>query len=373
MNNCSSRNEKRIVFLDGIRGWAAVAVLYSHLCACFLAPKYTFLQSKLFSFVTDGNFAVYIFFVLSGMALSVNFFRSNDQIIVRHLFARRYLRLFVPIAASTLLGSFLLRTGLFYNVEAANLMGGNPWLGSFFLKHPSMSELFKFISWDVFFNGKDVAAYNAVLWTMRVEFLGSLFVFSLCLLILPLKKYYIFMIPVAIYVFANDFFPSFFLGMFLAKVLDKVIEFCDRPESEKYCTITSFFFIFSSMFYATFSRAFVFDNPIILRTNPRTAFFAFLFILSVIMNLRLRCLFSTKLSQYLGAISFPLYLTHLLIICSFSSYLYTKISHMNSLFVLCIIIPTSSVLAFWVAARFYVIEKIAIKISRKFSNFILVE
>lgn len=76
----NSNNLERIDFLDGIRGWASVAVLYSHLIACFLAPKYVFLQSRAFVFVSDGNLAVNIFFVLSGMVLRLGI---SEQIILK--------------------------------------------------------------------------------------------------------------------------------------------------------------------------------------------------------------------------------------------------------------------------------------------------
>jgi hypothetical protein len=60
----------RVVFLDGVRGWASLMVVLSHLLPCFLAITTPAYRHWYLTFVSDGNFAVYIFFVLSGFALS---------------------------------------------------------------------------------------------------------------------------------------------------------------------------------------------------------------------------------------------------------------------------------------------------------------
>ncbi len=92
MRNVSQSNKSRVIFLDGIRGWASFAVLLSHTIVCFLAlstPQLKFDKERLSAdilnrdylsitlgifirFIIDGHLSVLIFFVLSGYALSVS-------------------------------------------------------------------------------------------------------------------------------------------------------------------------------------------------------------------------------------------------------------------------------------------------------------
>ena len=63
----------RVNFLDGIRGLAALMVLLEHVVKDFLASVQPIqYNSQFLSFITDGHFAVAIFFVLSGYVLTVS-------------------------------------------------------------------------------------------------------------------------------------------------------------------------------------------------------------------------------------------------------------------------------------------------------------
>ena len=69
----------RLEFLDGLRGWGALMVFLYHLIVQLLsntAPPY---RSKYLAFLLDGDFAVFIFFVLSGFVLSIKFVISPSK------------------------------------------------------------------------------------------------------------------------------------------------------------------------------------------------------------------------------------------------------------------------------------------------------
>src|SRR5205814_10095243 len=66
----------RLTFLDGLRGWAAMAVLLFHVFILIFPPS-NFAAIMLRKFVLfNGAFAVMLFFVISGFALSTPFVAS---------------------------------------------------------------------------------------------------------------------------------------------------------------------------------------------------------------------------------------------------------------------------------------------------------
>jgi peptidoglycan/LPS O-acetylase OafA/YrhL len=88
-----------------------------------------------------------------------------------------------------------------------------------------------------------------------------------------------------------------------------------------------------------------------------------------------RSFFQNRLSKYLGSISFPLYLTHFLVICSFSSYLLLELqkfgfSPERSNVINCVV---SFVVCIVVAHLFRYVENFAIRTARKFSHLLMCE
>ena len=184
----------RLQVLDTVRGLAAVAVVLHHLLLAFWpyladpavppppgrAALAHLIAATPLSVVHDGSFAVVVFFVLSGFALSHGFFRSPDPDALTAAALRRYFRLALPVLASVLLSYALLRFGGYQNRRAA-AAGASAWLGSWYGFTPHL--LFGPYAavpralLGTFFNGSGTA-YNNVLWTMSVELPGSLLVFA---------------------------------------------------------------------------------------------------------------------------------------------------------------------------------------------------
>lgn len=362
----------RVSFLDGIRGWASVMVLLSHAVSCFLATKYPFLQSRCITFIADGNFAVSIFFVLSGIALTINYFRTKDTTVLLHLAVRRYPRLLLPIAASTFLGVAFFKLGLFYNHEAAPLLNSKWWLANHFSDSRTLQEILHFVSLEVFIEKVYPWGYNINLWTMNIEFLGSFAVIFLCLLICPMKRATLIALPVLYLLFTQDFFTPFFLGVILARYMHPLLEFSAKTRiKERCCMVLSYAMLASGIAYSTLSRNLPMDVPTISRSSHLSTLFAGLIIVSVIINKHFRRLLSTSLSKRLGHISFPLYLTHIIVLCSFSSYLYLQVQHLDGPLVCLILIPATIAASLLAACLFAPVETLAIALSRRVSRWIV--
>ena len=100
----------RAQFLDGIRGWASLMVLFGHLAVFFLANSIQEFQPWIFGIMTDGNLAIFIFFVLSGFVLTIGYVQKGEREIIVALSLRRYLRLVIPVVCTCLLAYLVVRS-----------------------------------------------------------------------------------------------------------------------------------------------------------------------------------------------------------------------------------------------------------------------
>lgn len=170
--------EGRLAVLDGIRGWASLAVLLYHLLPELNRALLPELASAPVAMVLDGPLAVYVFFILSGEALAAGYLRGGDLGVVRRLAARRYLRLTVPILMASALVFAAMACGLDAHRAAAAVLRSD-WLGGFLDFTPSLGGLLGYALRDVYFDPPPPLHYVPLLWTMRVELLGSAVVFGL--------------------------------------------------------------------------------------------------------------------------------------------------------------------------------------------------
>ena len=190
MTTQTSNNQQRAAHLDGLRGCASVMVLLGHLAmmvwpATLVAETYpagtpdwqlTLAASPL-SAIWDGRLAVSIFFVLSGYVLTAA--TISRPLSFPALACKRYLRLLLPVLAATVPTLLLQPLGWYFNHDLA-FVTGSTWLDTVTSTgfEPSLWHWLRNAVWMVFFVDGHTS-YNALLWTMRFEFLGSLLVFLL--------------------------------------------------------------------------------------------------------------------------------------------------------------------------------------------------
>ncbi|WP_250523095.1 MULTISPECIES: acyltransferase family protein [unclassified Caballeronia] len=170
---------ERVHFLDGMRGWAALAVVLYHLAPTFLIPPHYLKSIGWLMLPMDGALAVYVFFVVSGFSLSIGFVRRRERSGLFSLAIRRYPRLAIPVLAATLITLVMLLTGANRAPNAAALLGRTNWPASAFRFEPGLIDALKFGLFDVFFHYRWDHSYNPVLWTMSYELIGSVMVFAL--------------------------------------------------------------------------------------------------------------------------------------------------------------------------------------------------
>ena len=180
---------QRFGFFDGLRGLASVNVAISHFVVAFDFAIYTGkienshgswdVAISAFPFLFAGagaNFSVCIFLTLSGFVLARSFYQS--PLSFPQLVLKRTIRLGLPVLAASLFGWFLLKSGLVFNQEIAEITRSD-WLGAQFRQADpafadALLQAFNSLLGSVTLQN----SYDAVLWTMPIEFVGSIVLIS---------------------------------------------------------------------------------------------------------------------------------------------------------------------------------------------------
>lgn len=214
--------------IEGLRGWAAMIVVMSHLILTIWPAMASGIEKDVRSRLDmaifhspltifySGTFAVFVFFVMSGYVLSVKFFRTGDEQIIRDLFLKRYVRLMLPALCSTVLACLLVKLGFLIGPEQLSL---SSWFTSYSPSHDLPAAIYEGF-WRCFILGE--SNFNWALWTMRVELLGSLLTFSLCLLTKNTDKKWIIYLLVSLALLwilgpSALYYIAFIIGIWIAE------------------------------------------------------------------------------------------------------------------------------------------------------------
>lgn len=355
----------KITYLDGLRGIAAIIVMISHFLTS-LAPAMVYGSQfpshfgsldHLFSttplrLIAAGSFSVCIFFVLSGYVLTQNFFKTKDYNVIISGALRRYIRLFVPVFVITMISFLLYSAGLFhYYIEAVTISANSNYYNHWTFT-PNIIDAIKQAMWNSFFVGGDIY-YDPVLWTMKIEFFGSMLVFSIAFLFGSIRSRWIFYLISAL-ISLNSYYLAFIIGMVLADMFTNKMPIFKTSNN----VILSVMLI-SGLFLGSYPENSVADGSIYSFLNngffqvPKRIYYIMgaSMIIYVLLNSRLlQDIFSSRIPAFLGKISYSLYLIHFLVISSFTCalflFLYPELSYESAFLISCflsvpLIIPLS--------------------------------
>jgi peptidoglycan/LPS O-acetylase OafA/YrhL len=350
---------ERLHFLDALRGWAALVVVLCHTLQVWLANPTRMgtlglgqvldaVNSTPLGILMDGQLAVYVFFVISGAALSYSILiADNPKERLLMLALSRYLRLTLPVLGSCLLAFAILASGGFSNVEAA-AASQSSWLDDFYRFEPNFLSMLRFAVFDVYFAYDSATSWNAVLWTMPIELVWSFAVFALFAAPWRLLRR---CLALALTVLLFDHASAcFFAGYLIADLIA-----AQRTHSQPRSAMVGVITIALAMALATLRSA-PLTYPIndILQTVAGRNLVAIMLLLGVSQSPLAQSALSGRVSRFLGRISFSLYLVHLLIICSASSALFLslhgKLPVSMEMLIVAIFTVTVSIVCAWMFA-----------------------
>jgi peptidoglycan/LPS O-acetylase OafA/YrhL len=306
--------------LDGLRGAAAFIVMFAHYwyflhdidnSAFGASPLGLFLNSK---------FAVYVFFALSGFVLAHA--SSRSRIPFSRLVVKRYVRLTLPILASAALALVLITLGLGSDAYRTEL---GPNAVSYFPPNFEPGIFASLYDTAIRVYGTGHSDLNAVLWTMRVELIGSILVFALYRFI-PKRSYRLALNLIGatvMFLTLGKHHPIsglqlFCCGMILYDLWPELKAIRDRAMRGNVIGFSLFALGMALAAWSADEPTFPSVAPLFDMLRPaieisryeayQTA--AILALLGMLLAPACSRLFGSSLFRFLGLISFPLYLTH---------------------------------------------------------------
>ncbi len=295
-DNATIDGARRFRFLDGLRGWAAVVVLLHHVFVDGLPANNVMADRALWAkvFFLNGTLAICVFFVISGFSLSIRYLETGDGGALGRVAAGRYLRLMIPIFAICVITHVLLLL-----VVIPPAAQRPPPLDAFLTFTPSLQQLLSFSLAKVFFAYTNAETYDPPLWTMSYEFYGSFMTFAIAAWVRPRRSRTI-ALAALFWVLAvlQTYFALFVAGILLAELhAGGAPSIKANRAGVALCVIGLLLLLLPN---AWFGAVYVGGASCL------TA--------GAIFCGPLRGFFETRLSGFLGWISFPLYLTQAAVI-----------------------------------------------------------
>jgi len=312
----------RLIHLEYARGVASVLVIFHHFSLAFYPALrlpvweggigYT----PLFALV-NGDGAVAFFFTLSGFVLTVRFYeRYSGETFVAAV-AKRLPRLMIPAGVSILLGLMALEfAGGQYRAAAG--FSASQWLLEFGNAgmpaglDPTLLDALR-QSVSVFLVPGDYY-YNSNLWTMSGEFYGSLLVFGVAFLLgagRPRKVAHAAAVHVGLAAVlwpVHPLFAQFLVGSFLAFL------WATRGREFRIGIVPAGVLVLGAALCLTSDH------------GAATTVASLLLMVALLGCRPLATRLSGRAGAVLGALSFPLYLVHTLVILSVSSLVYAELT-----------------------------------------------
>jgi peptidoglycan/LPS O-acetylase OafA/YrhL len=326
---------RRLEHLDGLRGFAALIVIFHHLVMAFcpdfgngnvhFVGRNGWMPLSPLSLLWAGNLCVAIFFTLSGYVLAPSILKTGSSFVA--LVVRRLVRLTPPVFAALLFAYAIWDLGLMHNVEAAPLGYSVAWLGTFYPGTPHFLQIFTDMTWMPVKNSK--IAFDPPMWTMHPEYIGS---FGIFVVYLALRRYRIARICALLALVPlvwGGWYVDFVGGALLSE-----IEFTNLSMRRRLIfgiftlIIAADFGLFTwsygpggRMYFADYLPGLVFGG----NANGAHQLGGIAILAAICLSGVAQRLLSWRPAVFLGHNSFGIYLLHFPIVCSAGSYVFARL------------------------------------------------
>jgi len=303
---------ERFEYLDSVRGIACMVVVLIHAVSSY-SPYFWkfnsndatyFLKYPPFSFLISGVACVCLFFILSGFVLSYRFIGSNNNkwSIVESIIKRPF------------------RLGGLVIVSIFIAFGYDFWTNRIFSDYDiffmRIKDIFSMIPFGI------PPAENPPLWTIGIEFIGSILIFAMCFCFGNLdKKYRLITMIVLFFMLIHTFYCAFLVGIICADLHKN----WNWKRFIKYKNILSWF-IFPIAFIC-FSYPLVIPQDVTYWKNINyieqgyVMIGAILMFIFVLCNDSIKKILIIKPLIFIGGISYSIYIIHYLILVNYMAFI----------------------------------------------------
>lgn len=311
--------QSRLAAFDGLRGVAAAIVVAYHYIYLLhwqflpgLGRTVPSLSDTPLGILWNGPFAVSVFFVLSGFVMAAAAERRRNLLIANVL--TRYLRLAVPVTASVVLAWVWLN--LF--PRATSIMRENsdfpsPWLR--YTYHIDIPGFHYAIADGLVANFlRGYSYFNNVLWTMQIEFFGSILIFVLYKIFIGRVRIWTLLLAggVSVYLTSHTYYLAFMAGSLLYEARRSDLIALTPAWLGPVALV--FGLLLGAPGQGFGERVGFLHGPAMLQPGHREGLWPVLaaacLLFAALRSRSLQALLSMKFPQWLGRISFGLYLVH---------------------------------------------------------------
>lgn len=317
--------------LEALRGLAALAVLNWH---CLLG----FYPAASGHWVADGSLkgapwfaffngpaAVTLFFALSGYVLARRYILSGETSLIARGAIKRLPRLMGPVLIVVMASWAMFALDLFAFKEAAAATG-SPWLAAYGEGQDPATFVPSF--WDALSQGSirtflfGEASYNSSIWTMQIEFIGSLAVFAMAVPVRrllddsPLAAGLLLVATFATLALVFPLARAFAVGLALATFIPASGIAMSRAMAAIAVIVALYLLGYSGTGVGAFAPVHT------LGLSPYETATIGSALLILVATHPERSLLPTSLATTLGRLSFPIYLVQLPVICSIGAQTY---------------------------------------------------
>jgi peptidoglycan/LPS O-acetylase OafA/YrhL len=334
---------KRITYFDGLRGLACLQVVIDHYAQSFSPVNYARI-----GFFGNGECAVDLFFLMSGFVLTGSFKKFPSQIFGHA--TRRLLRLGVPSLIAVPIAAVLFRIGL-HHAQIAAAISQSDWLAPLVAVYPLSNLTTVHIGIWLLFGPHGIGLFswsglpdqltniNPPLWTISVEIWGSFWVLFLVWLRDRSQPVYIVTLAASVYLiglnelalFTNGHLCSAMVGRYGFKRTAK------RPATGWWGAALILEGILLSTGHALDpADTLLFLPPGLLAYYPwfhwQVEFGAVMIFIGVLLMPNLHSVLDRWLPQYLGRLSFSIYLLHYPILIAVGSFSFLVFKPLGGIF-----------------------------------------
>ena len=356
--------------LSGLRGLLALHVIIIHFLMAFLPNTLTVFDAVLYppsgdahwmvkvvetpvvSLLVAGPFSLMIPLALSGYVLTMPFFDGRRERLGVSLWGR-YFRLTIPIAGAILFSLLLSRLGLYVNQDVAAITNS----GALAQLMPEAFLTPLNAVRDIAYNGllSGLSFFNVVLWSIKYEFIGSIVVLSM-FLVMPDRGRWI-------AIGASCFLMAFYLeqgAIFVVTIVGgALLGYFPVPRRWR---VPALLVGLCAWLPVLFEK----PGEQLFNVFFYNGFGAVLVVGAVIAGLGDRVL-STRIPQKLGDYSYSMYLLYLPIVCSLSCQIFLWLPRNDlSLLVNLVVYVTAVVALASVCARYF--DAPSIRLARRFGG-----
>jgi len=299
--------QDRLLFLDGLKGIAAIWVILHHFyLITFPVLPTSWRKLEDIPFVNvffNGNYAVHLFIIISAFLMTM-IMRKNDYILsFQRIIVKRYFRLMIPISVIIIITCALYYFN-FMRIHEFSEITNNSIISHFYYNLTPKDFIFALL-----FSPLGHSAVLAPCWMLKYIFIGTFLIVIICIAIqnVVLKKrvmVYLLISLLSFYISWN--YVSIVVGMML-------YELVSWKEGQKYMKkwVISIMLI-SSFTFPVLSPS-LFHNIEWINILSASSLFV-----AVYFSNHLKRILSTRIFQFLGKVSLGVYLVHWPIFCSFS-------------------------------------------------------